>query len=204
MASRYSGPVSAQELPLFPLHSVLFPGGELRLRLFEPRYLDLIGDCSRRGGGFGVCLIIEGEEAGTPALPAAFGTRAELVDFYTLDDGLLGITVRGAERFHVRRSRVRDNGLIVADVDWCGAAMQGRLQPEHGLLATLVTRLLERIGGAAAMPDQDQLDSPDWVGYRLAELLPLEQPERQTLLQMDDPNRRLDQLLQWLPRFQAE
>ncbi|MCB1559748.1 MAG: LON peptidase substrate-binding domain-containing protein [Xanthomonadales bacterium] len=205
------------DLPLFPLHGVLFPGGEMRLRLFEPRYLDLVSDCSRRDSGFGVCLIVQGEEAGEPALPAAWGTRARITDFYTLDDGLLGITVRGGRRFHVRRTRLRDNGLIVGDVEWCLAEHADEpLRPQHGLLATLLSRLLEAdaeeagsekagSGDAAPIPgfDPQRLDDPVWVGFRMAERLPLEPNERQALLQMDDPHARLDRLLEWLPRFSS-
>ena len=69
------------ELPLFPLGSVLFPGGQLSLRIFEPRYLDLVKRCGRSGEGFGVCLILDGREVGEPATPAAHGTEAVIVDF---------------------------------------------------------------------------------------------------------------------------
>ena len=210
--------VPTGELPLFPLHGVLFPGGEMRLRLFEPRYLDLVSDCSRRDTGFGVCLIVQGEEAGEPALPAAYGTRARISDFYTLDDGLLGITVRGDRRFHVRRTRLRDNGLIIGEVEWCLADHAGEaLRPQHGLLATLLSRLFEADAEEAdkgkadsdkpaPIPgfDPQRLDDPVWVGFRMAERLPLESNERQALLQMEDPHARLDRLLEWLPRFQSE
>ena len=71
-------------LPLFPLKSVLFPGGKLELRIFERRYLDLVAECARTSSGFGVCLILQGEEAGAPAEPAAVGTLARIIDFETL------------------------------------------------------------------------------------------------------------------------
>ena len=89
------------DLPLFPLSAVLFPGGPLALRIFEQRYLDLVRDCARRSSGFGVCLILQGREAGEPAVPAAVGTVARITDFYTLPDGLLGISAEGGERFQV-------------------------------------------------------------------------------------------------------
>ena len=108
----------AQSLPLFPLHTVLVPGAALALRVFEPRYLDLVRDCGRNGSGFGVCLILDGREVGAPATPAAFGTEARIEDFDTGPDGLLHLRLRGERRFHALRTRVRDNGLVVADVDW--------------------------------------------------------------------------------------
>jgi len=95
--------VESVDIPLFPLNTVLFPGGPLSLRIFEPRYLDLVRDCTRNGSGFGVCLILQGREAGEPAVPAAVGTFARIVDFYTLSDGLLGIRAEGGERFRVER-----------------------------------------------------------------------------------------------------
>ena len=70
------------EVPLFPLSTVLYPGGQLQLRIFEPRYLDLVRECTRTGSAFGVCLILEGREVGVPALPAAVGTLAHITDFF--------------------------------------------------------------------------------------------------------------------------
>lgn len=132
----------AESLPLFPLHTVLLPGAALGLRVFEPRYLDLVRECGRGGSGFGVCLILDGEEAGAPATPAAFGTEALIEDFGTDDDGLLTLRVRGARRFHVQRTRVRDNGLVVAGIDWCGEEDADALRPQHGLLAMVLQRIL--------------------------------------------------------------
>jgi Lon protease-like protein len=83
-----------ESLALFPLNSVLLPGAALGLRVFEARYLDLIRDCGRQGRGFGVCLIIKGDEVGAPATVAAFGTEAVIEDFGQGDDGLLTLRVR--------------------------------------------------------------------------------------------------------------
>ena len=184
-----------QSLPLFPLHTVLLPGASLGLRVFEPRYLDLVRECGRSGDGFGVCMILDGEEAGAPATPAAFGTEARIEDFGTGDDGLLTLQVRGARRFHVRRTRVRDNGLLVADVDWREDGDADELRPQHGLLAMVLERILEQVGGEHAQASASRLDDAAWIGWRLAELLPLSNGQRQSLLQDDDPHARLDQLL---------
>jgi Lon protease-like protein len=189
-------------IPLFPLNAVLFPGGPLRLRIFEPRYLDLVRDCSRNDGGFGVCLILEGHEVGEPALPAAVGTLARITDFCTLPDGLLGISARGGERFNVVVTHVRDNGLVHGDVRFWPDEPTVAVPPEHGLLATILERLLEQVGGEFAKAERSCLDDAAWVGFRLAELLPLAQPEKQQLLQMTDPLQRLVQLQHWVPRFQ--
>lgn len=185
-------------LALFPLHTALLPGATLGLRVFEPRYLDLVRDCGRSGDGFGVCLILDGNETGTPATPAAFGTEARIEDFGSGGDGLLTLRVRGARRFHVRRTRVRDNGLVVAEVDWCDRDPDDPLRPEHGLLAILLQGLLDQAGGIHANPAPALLDDAAWVGWRLAELLPLTDAQRQSLLQEHDPHARLEHLLGWI------
>ena len=183
-------------LPLFPLHGVLVPGAALDLRIFERRYLDMVGECGRNGSGFGICLILEGNEAGTPATPVAFGTEAVIEDFGNTPEGLLSLRVRGHRRFHVLRTRVRDTGLIVADIEWRDdVAPSSRLRPEHALLAELLRRILLQVDAGHVDPDPALFDDAAWTGWRLAELLPLSMPQRQALLQLDDPHARLQYLL---------
>ena len=191
------------DLPLFPLSSVLFPEGAISLRIFERGYLDMIRDCARNDSGFGVCLILDGGEVGQPATPAAIGTLARIVDFHTGSDGLLGILARGDRRFHVQQTRVRDNGLIHAQVEWIEDAEMQPVPAECGLLATILERFHEQAGGEYALIERARYDDAAWVAYRLAEALPLEQAERQLLLQMSDPIERLTQLMHYLPRFQS-
>lgn len=183
-------------LALFPLHTVLVPGAALDLRIFERRYLDMVRDCGRQGDGFGVCLMLDGAEAGGPARPSAFGTEALIEDFGTTPDGLLSLRVRGRRRFHVTRTRVRDNGLLVGEVEWLSEPDPSpRLRPEHALLAELVRRILAQVGGEHASAPPAQFEDAAWVGWRLAELLPLTLPRRQALLQLDDPHARLQRML---------
>ncbi len=189
---------NTESLPLFPLHTVLLPGAPLGLRIFEPRYLDMVRDCSRKSAGFGICLILDGHEVGMPATTAAFGTEARIEDFGSTDDGLLTLQVRGVRRFHVLQTRVRDNGLIMGDVEWLARDPDDEIQPQHGLLATVLRNLLDQIGGEYAKAPMARFDEAAWVGWRLAELLPLDDARRQALLQQDDPHRRLDRLLEMM------
>ena len=183
-------------LPLFPLHGVLVPGAALDLCIFERRYLDMVGECGRNGSGFGICLILEGNEAGAPATSVAFGTEAVIEDFGNTPEGLLSLRVRGRRRFHVLRTRVRDTGLIVADIEWRSDVPEtARLRPEHALLAELLRRILLQMDAGHVDPDPALFDDAAWVGWRLAELLPLSMPQRQALLQCDDPHQRLQTLL---------
>ncbi|WP_373038286.1 LON peptidase substrate-binding domain-containing protein [Xanthomonas campestris] len=192
-------PAEITSLPLFPLHSVLLPGAAIGLRVFERRYLDLVRDCGRTGSSFGVCLILDGSDVGAPAVPAAYGTEVRIEDFDVGADGVLVLRLRGTRRFRVQRSRVRDNGLVVGEVSWCEPDSDDELRPEHGLLATVLERMLEQVGGEFASAGPGLLDQAAWVGWRLAELLPLSEGQRLSLLQEDDPHRRLEQLLAWMP-----
>ena len=183
-------------LPLFPLQTVLVPGAALDLRIFERRYLDMVRECGRSGTGFGVCLILDGNEAGTPAAPAAFGTEAVIEDFGTTPDGLLSLRVRGQRRFHVANMRARDSGLLMGDVQFrADVAASARLRPEHGLLAELLRRILAQVTDGRSDPEPALLEDAAWIGWRLAELLPLSLSQQQALLQLDDPHARLQQLL---------
>ncbi|HBS61671.1 MULTISPECIES: LON peptidase substrate-binding domain-containing protein [Stenotrophomonas] len=186
-------------LPLFPLHAVLLPGAALGLRVFERRYLDMLRECGRQDSTFGVCLILDGDEVGGPALPAAYGVEARIEDFDVGADGVLVLRLRGQRRFHVLRTRVRDNGLVLADVQWSPPDHDDELRPEHALLATVLEHIIEQAGAAFAPVHPGQLDQAAWVGWRLAELLPLEEPQRLQLLQQDDPHQRLQDLLRWIP-----
>ncbi len=185
----------ADTLPLFPLHTVLVPGAALGLRVFEPRYLDLVRECGRRDSGFGICLIAKGDEAGTPAVPVACGTEARIEDFDTGADGLLQLRLRGHRRFRLGSTRVRDNGLVEADVAWCEPDPVAELQPQHALLGEVLRRILEQLDADVAIPER-RFDEAAWVGWRLAELLPLTLGQRQRLLEEDDPDRRLDAMLE--------
>lgn len=191
-------------LPLFPLQTVLVPGASLGLRIFEARYLDMVRDCGRNGTGFGVSLLLAGEEVGESPSPAAVGTEARIEDFGSTEAGLLTIQVRGMRRFRIQHIRVRSNGLVMADVDWLEPDPDDELRPEHGLLGSILRQVIEEAGvrhpndmHAKATPAQ--FDDAAWVSWRLTEMLPLSNPQRQMLLQEDSPHARLDRLLELMP-----
>ncbi|KGI76650.1 LON peptidase substrate-binding domain-containing protein [Oleiagrimonas soli] len=192
------------DLPLFPLSTVLFPGGQLRLRVFELRYLDMVRECTRSDAPFGVCLILEGQEVGAPAVPAAVGTLARITDFFTDAGGILGIRAQGQERFRVERVHMRDNGQLRGDVRCWEAEAEQELPAEFVLLGEVLQRLIEQAAPHWRDAPKSSYDEASWVGYRLAELLPLDVAERQMLLELRDPVARLAELRDVLPRFQRE
>lgn len=192
----------ALDLPLFPLSNVLFPGGHLQLRIFEPRYIDLVRECARTGRAFGVCMILEGREAGQPAVPAAVGTLATITDFHTREDGLLGIVAEGGRRFRVMRTRVRSDGQVRGDIATWQDEEVIPLPAEFGLLATILERLSEQMSPPWRNHVAAKADDASWVGFRLSELLPLDPDECQHMLELADPLQRLAELRDILPRFQ--
>jgi len=157
--------VKRREIPLFPLNAVLFPGSTLGLRIFEARYLDMVRECARSGRGFGVCLIMQGQEAGEPALPAAVGTLASIVDFDTLPDGLLGISVTGGARFRVQRSRIRGNGLVIGEVRGWPDEPVVPVPLEFSLLPAILERLAEQSGLSWRNGPRERYDDASWVGF---------------------------------------
>jgi len=190
------------DVPLFPLRTVLFPGGQLALRIFEPRYLDMVRECTRQDCGFGVCLILQWRETGAPAVPAAVGTIARITDFHTGDDGLLAIIVEGGARFRVVRSRARSDGLLRGSVVLWPADSPQQVPVEFALLQSIAERLVETMAPHFRRAPRSMYDDAGWVGFRLAELLPLDAEEQQRLLELTDPLQRLAELRDVLPRFQ--
>lgn len=184
----------ADVLPLFPLHTVLFPGGPLPLRIFETRYTDMVRRCAREQRPFGVVLIQEGEEAGEVATTATIGCTARIADFYTLQDGLLGLSCVGERKFSVRRVWREADGLNVAQIDWLPEEPSLALPPEHAQLGHTVRSAVEELAEQYQHVDK-KFDDAAWVGARLAELLPLALPDKQALLELQDPLRRLELLM---------
>jgi Lon protease-like protein len=192
------------DIPLFPLNVVLVPDGHLPLRIFERRYLDMIRDCSGTGTPFGVVLVMSDADPGQPAAHARVGTDAHIRDFHTLEDGLLGIVARGGRKFHVDATRARDDGLLIGSVTYLAPEPDRELPPEYGLLADIVRGFMDKVGEDYPAFENPRIDDAGWVGQRLTELLPLDIREKQGLLELDDPLARLQTLLEYLPRFQAE
>ncbi len=183
----------ATDLPLFPLRTVLFPGGLLPLRIFEPRYVDMIGRCMREGQPFGVLLIVDGAEAGSVAQLASVGSGARIVDFETLDDGLLGILCRGERRFRLLQQRTQPDGLYVGQVRWLSDPPHTPLEDARRPLGNVLRKVIGEYGELARHLQPDFGDA-GWVANRFAELLPLSRAAQQQLLEIDDPTARLEAL----------
>jgi uncharacterized protein len=177
-------------IALFPLNIVLFPGGPLPLRIFEPRYVDMVGRCMREQQGFGVVLIREGREVG-PAETVEVGTLANIVDFHQLSDGFLGLSCVGERRFRIDSRSRQNDGLNRAEVQWLQQEPKTAVPERHRRLADLLANVLPQLGGVYADIEM-QLDDAVWVGHRLAEILPIAPTDKQFCLELTDPLARLD------------
>ncbi|MDZ7839640.1 MAG: LON peptidase substrate-binding domain-containing protein [Gammaproteobacteria bacterium] len=177
-------------IALFPLNTVLFPGGPLPLRIFEPRYLEMVSDCMKNDRPFGVCLIAQGSEAGEACIPHDYGTLARIEDWNQLQDGYLGITARGGQRFIVLETDTAANQLITADVevleeDDPEPGIDGEFQP----LVEILQKALPQ-AGPLYEDMQPRWEDPNWVAYRIAELLP-DNNIKLEVLQAGAPQERL-------------
>jgi Lon protease-like protein len=193
--------LTLQSLPLFPLSAVLFPDGLLSLRVFEVRYLDMIGKCRKAGAPFGVVSLTQGQEVRRPGVQEAFsqvGTLAAIHDFDQPQPGLMLVRATGAQRFRITSSDQLKHGLWVADVERLPAdmvvAIPDDLKPAADALQRLIQSLQLKPGNPGPMPllPPWKLDDCGWVANRWCELLPLPVGLKQRLMELDNPLVRLE------------
>jgi hypothetical protein len=184
-------------IPIFPLNAVLFPGGLLPLRVFETRYMDMTRDCLKRDAPFGVCLIREGAEVGAPAVPEGIGCLATILEWDMQQQGILNIKTRGGQRFRILERRTGAQGLTSADIELIPPETSAPV-PEA---FSSCTRLLEMVvvdQGKPIFAEPHAFDDASWVGYRLAEILPVPLVAKQKLLELNDSLGRLSILQRFL------
>ena len=183
--------MDVDDLALFPLNTVLFPGGRLPLRIFEQRYMEMAKTCLRDGAPFGVCLIREGSEVGTPATHENLGCLARITQWDMQQLGLLQLVTQGGERFRVLAKRIRADGLILADIELLAETADTPMPEKFRACRQLLERIVAE-HGERLFAKPFQLDSSAWVAARLAEVLPLPPAARQKLLELDDSQKRLE------------
>ena len=181
------------KIPLFPLDAVLFPGGALPLRIFEPRYLDMISDCMKSESGIGVILIKEGNEAGAAAKVHDFGTISHISYWHKRNDGMLGITLMGERRFKVLSTEIKSNQLTIAEVELlpCFDAEEDKYDSEQ--LVNLLKQIIAQLEPPYTTMTK-YYENIDWVSARLIELLPLKLKDKQNMLMMGDIRERINYL----------
>lgn len=188
---------AACEIPLFPLNTVLFPGGKLPLKVFEPRYMEMVSACLKEKKTFGICLIRAGQETGSPAQPEQVGCIAEIVDWDMQQLGVLDIVVIGTQRFCIEASHTEKTGLVMARIANIAEELPLPLAKQHQACATVLRHIVEHLG-VERFASPLRYDDSVWVGYRLAELLPLKRSVRQNMLVMNDSLVRIEILHRFL------
>lgn len=192
-----------QIIPLFPLQTVLFPGGVLPLRIFEPRYLDMISDCLRHDRGIGVVLIRNGREGGGVPEIHELGTLSCIHYWHRRRDGLLGVTLKGEQRFRVQATEVREDGLMLAEVTYLPQLVSAGIDAAHVHLVELLRQILGELEPPWSTLPPNWEDA-EWVSGRLAELLPLELCDKQALLAENDARARLEAIARQLAGLELE
>ena len=180
---------------IFPLGTVLFPGGSLPLRIFEQRYIEMTKACLRDNRPFGVCLIREGHEVGQPAIPERVGCLASIETWDMPQLGVFNLLARGGERFRLLDTHVARNGLMTGTIE----RLVQHEQPGavDAACRDVLKLVIERVG-EANFPAPIALDDPEWVSYRLAEVLPFEPRVKQELLELEGAGARLQRLRELL------
>ncbi|MGD8547237.1 MAG: LON peptidase substrate-binding domain-containing protein [Thiohalophilus sp.] len=187
------------KIPLFPLNTVIFPGGVLPLRIFEPRYLDMVSQCLRTECGIGVVLIRKGQEVGQAADTYDIGTLCKIRYWNRRPDGMLGVTLEGEHRFSIISREVTRNQSIQAEVELLPELVGSSLSEEYQHLAGILENILGQLDPPYSTM-QKHLDDADWVASRLIELLPLDMVMKQQLLQVNDAGKKLAEVATTLRR----
>ena len=185
------------ELPLFPLNTVFFPGGMLPLKVFEQRYMDMVKRCLQDESPFGVCLIKEGAEVGATAIPHAIGTLARIGSWDMPQLGVLNVRAMGTQRFQILDYATQADGLLIAQAIKLPIEPATPLPPEHAVCAAVLKHIVDHVGKEKFEPPFDFEDGV-WVGYRLAEIMPIKATAKQDMLEMNDTLIRLDVLHKFL------
>ena len=184
-------------LPIFPLQTVLFPGGLLPLRVFEARYMDMVKDCLRDDSGFGICSITAGNETGAPAAFAPVGTIARINNWDMPQLGILNLVTAGGARFNATATEVTGSGLAMAEVVLLQEENPEDAPAPPAVLVKLLEQLIERVGDSHFTAER-QFDDANWVSYRLAEILPIKLSVKQKLLEVNDSEVRLRVISEFL------
>ena len=183
--------MSQDQIPLFPLRTILYPDSRLPLRIFEPRYLDMISRCMKEEIEFGIVLSRE------PTDPKMFetfqiGTLARIIDWQQGNDGLLGITTLGTQKFKIMTVTKEEDGLNIAAIEKLDMEEHYKPPQEFENLVNLLKAILDDVN--IYHKDEINLDSASWVSFRFAEILPLKIEDKQKCLELEDPILRLNYL----------
>jgi len=197
LASLFGAGRKRETVPIFPLNTVLFPGAILPLKIFEVRYMDMARECLRNSSPFGICLIREGEEVGTPAVPEPVGCLARIAHCDVEDLGVLKVRAEGTQRFRIVATEINKQGLIVGGIEQIAVEAEAHDAPGMADCADFLRKVIAAIG-TERFAEPLRFDDASWVSFRLAEILPLRNDVKQRLLELTDATLRMGILHRFL------
>ena len=193
--------VNYDDIPLFPLHVVLFPDMPLPLHIFEPRYREMILRCREEKSQFGITLIQNGADIGAEAVPRQVGTMARIAQHEELPDGRMNILVFGETRFRITRT-FHNKPYLCASVQPFAEeiAQSPQIQTAYdsvaGLFRTYLQSLFAMTGRTLSTLQLPQ--EPEYLSYAVASVLQVPPHEKQSLLEMTETERRLQREIEML------
>lgn len=195
-------------IPLFPLKTVLFPGGILPLKVFEIRYVDMLRECMKERTPFGVVLVKAAKESGGTTEPEEVGCLAYISQSDTSDLDVMVLRTQGGQRFRILDTRVLADQRLEARIELIPADDDIPLSDMHVHCATTLKLVLDDIAAKGQAEHGDSFDSPfalplqlenaAWVANRWCEILPIPLKARQKLLELDNAHSRLSIVYQYL------
>jgi len=192
--------METKSIPLFPLYAVMFPHGNIPLKIFEPRYLEMISERLKSNNDFGICLIREGTEIGKAAETYDVGTLSEISYFERHPDGILGITAHGKQRFHIVSKKVQANQLTIAEVTLLPEETNQPVPEKYSAVIDILRRQIDQLT-YPFLKKEVKYDDLGWVSCRLSELLPLKLEQKQHLLQIDGAEQRIEHIRELIEKL---
>jgi len=193
-------PMETKSIPLFPLYAVMFPHGNIPLKIFEPRYLEMISERLKSNKDFGICLIRDGSEIGKAAETYEVGTLSEISYFERHPDGLLGITAHGKQRFNIVSKKVQANQLTIAEVELLPEEAKLPVPEKYNAVVDILRRQIDQLA-YPFLKKEVNYDDLGWVSYRLSELLPLKLEQKQHLLKIEGAEQRLEHIRELIEKL---
>lgn len=185
---------------------MLFPDGVLPLRIFETRYMDMVRACMKSQSEFGVVLIKSGKEVGGEASIESVGTSAKIIEFDMNTPGILNISTRGMQRFNVQATERAKDGLLIGEITWLPTQQPVPLAEQYAACSVLLANIIEQIEGTqeptpaagSRFSTPRKLFDTAWVADRLIEVLPVHRLAKQKLLELSDPQSRMEVVFAFL------
>ena len=181
------------QIPMFPLKSIVLPGGLFPLRIFERRYINMVKNCLKNETGFCITLVRAESDNGYITNIYNYGCYVKIIDWNQLEDGLLGITVEGIKKVHVLESSLDEDNLLQGSIEDIEVEKEYMLPQKYLSLSKFYKKIYPNIKDFISFKKERYADAT-WVSYRLTECLPLDSSTKNKLIALDNAFDRLDKL----------